>query len=45
MNLLSMCKTPEIITSGLINFDNKSKLDKPKDEEATHAYIMMPRFA
>ena len=44
MNLLSMCKTPEIITSGLINLDDTSKLEKPRNEDATHAYIMMPRF-
>ena len=44
LNLLRMCKTPEIITSGLINLDDSSKLDKPRDEGATHAYILMPRF-
>ena len=44
MNLLSMCKTPEIITSGLIKLDDDSELEKPKDEDATHAYILMPRF-
>ena len=35
---LSMCKTPEIITSGMIQMEDT----KPKG--ATHAYIIMPRF-